>query len=294
VKAIADLLQALPGHHRRKAAIEDERGLGTAAGDIDRQHGVIGTLLGPCRSQADSRSRPAHGHQLFTGGQSDVLAIAGLRSDLPIFGAAELLAIVHRVDLVVERARVARARCADSDLARRQLPDRAEGIGMRPGEGTPVWVGVVPAVAVLSLLDGVELVCAPPELCTIPERGSGVEASLGEEVEPSWPSTELCIIPDVEPEEETAAEADEFVADVEPVDDGLAADSDDELEADDDESDDELAELESVGSANATPGVVATAPPTPSATARAPTRPMYLAYAVVIWLDSARRAVSAV
>ena len=139
-----------------------------------------------------------------------------------------------------------------------------------------------------------QLVCAPPELCTIPERGSSTESSLGEVVELAWASTELCETSVVESDEEGADEADELVADVGPVDDGLAADSDDELEADDDESDDELAELESVGSANATPGVVATAPPTPSATARAPTRPMYLAYAVVIWLDSARRAVSAV
>jgi hypothetical protein len=55
----------------------------------------------------------------------------------------------------------------------------------------------------------------------------------------------------------------------------------DEEELDEDEeSDDELDELEepvSVGSAQATPGVVATATPTPKATAKPPTRPMYLA-----------------
>ena len=152
------------------------------------------------------------------------------------------------------------------------------GAAVATAAGTPVWVGVAPADAVVSLLDGVELVCAPPELCTIPERGSAVEASLGEEVELVWASTELCTIPDVEPEEEPAAEADEFVDDVGPVDDVLAADSDDELEADDDESDDELEELESVGSANATPGVFATAAPTPSATANTPTRTMYCAF----------------
>ena len=67
--------------------------------------------------------------------------------------------------------------------------------------GTPVWVGVAPANAVVSLLDGVELVCAPPDLCTTPD-------------------------------EEPAAEADEFVDDVGSVDDVLAADSDDEPEAD--------------------------------------------------------------
>ena len=105
------------------------------------------------------------------------------------------------------------------------------GAAVATAAGTSVWVGVAPADAVVSLLDGVELVCAPPELCTIPERGSAVEASLGEEVELAWASTELCTIPDVEPDEEPAAEADEFVDDVGPVDDGLAADSDDELEA---------------------------------------------------------------
>ena len=85
---------------------------------------------------------------------------------------------------------------------------------------TPVWVGVGPANAMVSLPIGVELVCAPPELCTIPERGSAVEG--------------------VEPEGEPVAAADELVADVGSVDDGLAADSNDEIEGDDDESDDEL------------------------------------------------------
>ena len=136
--------------------------------------------------------------------------------------------------------------------------------------GALVWVGVAPADAVVSLLDGVGLVCAPPELCTTFERGSAVGASLGAEVELAWPSTELCAIPDVERDEEPAAEA---------VEDVLAADSDDELEPDDDEpDDDELEELELVGSANATPGVFATAAPTPSATANAPARTMYCAF----------------
>ena len=44
-----------------------------------------------------------------------------------------------------------------------------------------------------------------------------------------------------------------------------------------DESADELDEPGSVGSAHATPGVVATATPTPKATAKPPTRPTYLA-----------------
>jgi len=173
------------------------------------------------------------------------------------------------------------------------------GAAVATAAGIPVWVGVAPADAVVSLLDGVELVSAPLELFLIPERRSAVGASVGEEVELAWASTDLflipergsavgashgegvelawastdlCTTPDVEPDEEAAAEADESVDDVGSVDDVLAADSDDGLEADDDESDDEREELVSVGSANATPGVVATAPPTPSANANTPAR----------------------
>jgi hypothetical protein len=70
----------------------------------------------------------------------------------------------------------------------------------------------------------------------------------------------------------------------EPVDE-----SDDDVEeveeaADDEESDvvsdDEFVDAESVGSAHATPGVVATATPTPKATAKPPTRPTYFAYPI--------------
>ncbi len=65
-------------------------------------------------------------------------------------------------------------------------------------------------------------------------------------------------VSDVESDEEPVAEADELVEEVGSVDDVFAADSDDELDVDDDESDDELEELVSVGSANATAGVFAT------------------------------------
>ena len=82
----------------------------------------------------------------------------------------------------------------------------------------------------------------------------------------------------VEPDEEPAAEADEVVDDVGSVDAVLAADSDDELEVDDDEPDDELEELVSVGSANATAGVFVTAAPKPSVTANAPARTMYCVF----------------
>ena len=70
--------------------------------------------------------------------------------------------------------------------------------------------------------------------------------------------------------------------------DGPVDESDDDVEeleeADDEESDvvsdDEFVDAESVGSAQATPGVVATATPTPKATAKPPTRPTYFAYPI--------------
>jgi hypothetical protein len=189
----------------------------------------------------------------------------------------------------------------------------ASVLAVATAAGIPVWVGVAPADVVVSLLDGVELVGAPPDLFLIPERRSAVGGSVGEEVALAWAppdlfliperrsafgasvaeevalawasSTELCATRDVESDEESAAGADEFVDDVGSVDDVPAADSGDGLEADDDEPDDELEEsddereeLGSVGAANATPGVVATAPPTPSANASAPARIMYCAF----------------
>ena len=165
---------------------------------------------------------------------------------------------------------VAASRATGDDATARGLA----GAAMATAAGIPVWVGVAPADVVVSLLDGVELVCAPPELCTTPERGSAVEASLGEEVELAWASTELCTTPDVEPDEEAAAEADESVDDVGSVDDVLAADSDDELDVDD-----EPEELVSSGAANATAGVFATTAPTPSTNARTPARTMFCASA---------------
>jgi hypothetical protein len=72
-------------------------------------------------------------------------------------------------------------------------------------------------------------------------------------------------------------DADELVDDV--SDDGEPEVADG-LECDD-EPGEELVP-ESVGSANATPGVLATAIPTPSATAKAPTRPMCVALPIVV------------
>jgi len=131
--------------------------------------------------------------------------------------------------------------------------DGSLGAAVATAGGSSVWSGVAEADAVVSLLDVFEL-------------------------ERTWVPTELCAVPDVEPDEGSAAEADEFVDDVGPVDDVLAAESDDELAVDDDESDDELVELESVGSANATAGVFAKAAPMPSATADTPTRTTYCAF----------------
>ena len=186
------------------------------------------------------------------------------------------------------------------------------GAAVATAAGIPVGVGVAPADTVVSLLDGVELVCAPPELFLIPERGSAVGASVGEEVELvcappdlflipergsavgashgeevelAWASTDLCTTPD-EPDEEAAAEADESVDDVGSVDDVLAADSDDELEADDDDP----GELVSVGSANATAGVLATAAPMPSANASTPARTMYCAFTGIALRGQSARA----
>jgi hypothetical protein len=105
----------------------------------------------------------------------------------------------------------------------------------------------------------VELVCAPPVLCTAPVRGSGVADGSADD-EPS------VSVSDVD---------DAFVDDGESdgdVDVSLSVDEEaDEVdEPEDAELDDEPA---SDGSASATPGMVAIADPTPSATASAPTRP---------------------
>ena len=159
--------------------------------------------------------------------------------------------------------------------------------------GTSAWVGsvvlvglvemvaaddggalVAAADAVVSLLDGVELVCAPPQVCAIPERGS---------------SLEVAVVDDETTEELMESLVGEEPVDgdgVDPGDDVLDPVSDEERFADEDgdfeeESDDGLAEPAS-GSASATPGVVASAAPTPSATTNAPTRPMYRALPIVV------------
>jgi len=139
------------------------------------------------------------------------------------------------------------------------------------GEVTPVWLGVVSADASVSP-DGVE-VFAPPDLWATPERAPGVEARRDAEVEIVCGSTDLATFSGVEPDDESAAEAEDVVDEVESVDDGLAADADDDRGLDD-ESDGELGELVSSGAANATAGVFAITAPTPSANARTPARRM--------------------
>jgi hypothetical protein len=138
-------------------------------------------------------------------------------------------------------------------------------------EVTLGWVGVASADELVSPLDGVEGF-APPGLWTTPERAPAVEARRGEEVELFCESTELGVFSAVGPDDESAAEAEEVGS----VDDGPAADSDDELGVDD-ESDGELGEFVSSGAANATAGVFATTTPTPSANARTPARTMWCA-----------------
>ena len=95
---------------------------------------------------------------------------------------------------------------------------------------------------------------APPELCTIPDRGSSLDTVVS-----AAASATLELSTDVG--------GFELSVDVDSVSAADALD-DDESEADDDSAD---------GSATATHGVVATAVPMPSATANAPTRPMYFA-----------------
>ena len=74
------------------------------------------------------------------------------------------------------------------------------------------------------------------------------------------------------------------------TDDGPVVESDVDVEEldEEDESDDELVDVESVGPAHATPGALATATPTPKATAKPPTRPMYVAYPITTTSQSGR------
>jgi hypothetical protein len=124
----------------------------------------------------------------------------------------------------------------------------------------------------------VVLVSAPPELCTIPDRGSSVAASLVD-VEVVWVSSELCTIPERGSDVDDADDADSVVE----LEDSVC-ESGDEVDDEADGSDVEPGEdvSESPVSARATHGEVATAEPIPSATANAPTRPIYFALPIVV------------
>ena len=133
-------------------------------------------------------------------------------------------------------------------------------------------------------------VCAPPELRTIavglllPGAVTVVEVSDGEAVEVealSWCEavSEVCAPPElltvlagaellVEVVEPVALVPDWPVVGLGGAGVGVGGRRDEDVEVD---------ESVSVGSAHATPGVLATAAPTPSAAANSPTRPMYSA-----------------
>jgi hypothetical protein len=156
-------------------------------------------------------------------------------------------------------------------------------VGCASGCAVPV-VGVT---AVRSAAELIALDCAPPLLCASPLRGSSVAvdpievlpvmlvALVVDEVEVD-PPTEVALdggasdSAGLVDEEVVPVDAVVTLDDVLPVE-GVAPVADDESVVD---------ETGSVGSAHATPGVVATATPTPNATANAPTRPIYAAYPI--------------
>ena len=142
-----------------------------------------------------------------------------------------------------------------------------------------------------SAAEPIVLDCAPPLLCTSPLRGSSVTVDpidvdpemlvelddAGAEVDTP---TEKAL--DGGPSAPAAAGGEEppsAAEDVVPVDGVAPVDvvPVDEVAPVDDVADESVAgEPEFVGSAHATPGVVATAIPTPNAAANPPTRPMHL------------------
>ena len=131
--------------------------------------------------------------------------------------------------------------------------------------------------------------CAPPELRTITPDSSVVTVCDGEADAPG-----LVKSPDSSSVERSGEVVE--IGGVEDERDVGDVDIDDSSDAGVDAGglDSDVVGLEGVGdegsSAQATPGVVATAPLTPSATASAPTRPMYLAYTVgVVSLELAER-----
>jgi hypothetical protein len=127
--------------------------------------------------------------------------------------------------------------------------------------------GILGNAELPAVLDVFEPSCAPPVLCTTPVRGSVVvDESVDDEVPVAVDDVDEAVADDGELDPDGTVDVDEPEDTVdEPV-----FSVDEELDELDDELDDPL---ESVGSARATPGIVATAVPTPRATASAPTRP---------------------
>jgi hypothetical protein len=130
----------------------------------------------------------------------------------------------------------------------------------------------------------VGVVCAPPVLCTTPDLGSLLALELIDAVPVATvePACGVLLGGVAAAEGETDSEL-ALGACVGGAcsGDGGAAVGDEPADGDVEEPDDEPVEdvfvFVSDGSAETTPGVVATATPTPNATAKAPTRPTYRA-----------------
>lgn len=126
-----------------------------------------------------------------------------------------------------------------------------------------------------SVPDEIELVCAPPVLCTTPVRGSGVaHESADNELWAVVDDVDEIVVNDGDSEPDGEFDADDELG--ERLDGPLWPVDEDAVEPGEPEDEELDDEPESDGSARATPGMVATAVPTPSATASAPTRPTYL------------------
>jgi hypothetical protein len=119
---------------------------------------------------------------------------------------------------------------------------------------------------------------APPELCTIPERGSApvddpvVDDVPDEDPVGSFPVPALCDVDSGGVAPAVAADALVEAGFAEVAEPSEAAPAEDDPES----AGESAADADS-GLAHAAPGVVATAVPMPNATANAPTRPTYAA-----------------
>jgi hypothetical protein len=145
--------------------------------------------------------------------------------------------------------------------------------------GGTVVSGSRPCGAKISITAAAGSACAPPVLCAIPVRGSPVA------VDPIDVVPVVLVVP-VDTVELDAAEGEPgegVVADIgEAIDAAVGSvagvvSAAGVVPVDGVDGNSVLDDPESIGSANAIPGVLATAAPTPKATANAPTRPTYVA-----------------